>query len=606
MKEIYIDPNLDGIMRERYYQPGETTPKQMVERVALYVANAEKQYGHSDEEVMQLATQYRDIFVNRLAIPSSPFLMNAGTKVSMLSACFVMDGPCDSMDSIFDTLKLATKVWKSGGGTGFNFSHLRETGAKIDSSGGTSSGVLSFMDVYNAAGDAVKQGGRRRVANMGVLRYDHPDILKFLSYKNDHSKLNNFNISILVDDKFMHAVEVGLDYDLISPKDGKPTGVILNAREVFNRLAENNWRSAEPALLFVDAINRANPMLDYLGAIEATNPCGEIPLYGNEACNLASINLEEFIDWNGKVDWNLLEWVTRRVIRFLDASIDVNVFPDPAIEKMVKSMRRLGLGIMGLHGALIKAGYKYSSDDGRDFAETLMRHIWIYAWDESTKLAKEKGAFPLWNKSGYATAGFPVRNVAVTTIAPTGTISQILDASASGCEPIFAITYKRRMIVNGETQEVVWVNSLFKDYAIEKGFWSDDLPERIFNNRGSVRGIIPDEYAELWETAMEISPTDHVKMQVTLQKWVDNSISKTINLPPEATVQDIADAYMLGWKLGLKGMTVYRSGSREGEILSVGEKKNEAPQKAHCAECEILPTAEELAEIEAEEAAKRL
>lgn len=574
MSILTITDNLKELMKDRYYQEGEIAPQQMIRRVASHVAEGERKYGWNDEKIKLLEEEYYNTMNNRLWIPSSPFLMNAGTKVPMLSACFVVGGLEDDLESIYRAVRRQGMINKMGGGTGFNFSVLREEGAQISSTGGTSSGVMSFIELFNTNGEVIKQGGRRRSANMGILNVYHPEIIKFIDYKNDHSKLNNFNISVLVDDKFMKKVEAGEDYELVSPLTGR-TGKLLNAKEVFIKIMKNNWSSAEPALIFVDNLNKDNPMVKYLGYIVTTNPCGEVTLYGDEACNLASINLEEFIDWNGKVNYEKLRYVTRVVTRFLDTSIDVNMFPDEDIEKMVKDLRRLGIGIMSLQGALIKAGYRYSSEEGREFAEHLMEFINKEAWNMSKELAEEKGVFPLWKHSSFADKDIKVRNVACTTIAPTGTIQQILNTSSAGCEPIFAITYKRRILQVNETVETYWVNPFFKEFAKHHGFWSDDLPEKINENQGRVKGIkeIPKEYQELFETAMEIAPKDHVLMQASLQKWVDNSISKTINLPSETTVEEVAEAYMLGWKSGLKGMTVYRAGSREGEVLSVGDKK---------------------------------
>lgn len=460
-------------------------------------------------------------------------------------------------------------------GTGFNFSVLREEGSPIGSTGGTSSGVMSFMEMFNVNGEIIKQGGRRRSANMGILSVYHPEILKFIDYKNDHTKLTNFNISVLVDDAFMNKVANNEDYELISPNGNVIVGK-LNAKDVFMKIMQNNWKSAEPALIFLENLNKDNPMVNHLGNIITTNPCGEITLYGNEACNLASINLEEFVDWDGNIDWGKLRDITRLVVRFLDTSIDVNMFPDDKIDKMVKNLRRLGIGIMSLHGALIKLGIKYSSEEGREMAERLMSAVNSYAWEMSAELALEKGTFPLWIDSDFYKHDYKVRNVACSTIAPTGTIQQILNTSSSGCEPIFALAYKRNILTKDGTKETFWVNPFFKEFAQAKGFWNDNLPEKIYENRGSAKGIdeIPEEYADLFETAMEISATQHVLMQASLQKHVDNSISKTINMPPEATVEDVAEAYLLGWASGLKGMTVYRDGSRDSQVLSVGGKDN--------------------------------
>lgn len=594
MKVLAITDNLQQTMEERYYQEGETTPQQMIKRVADFVASGELQYGYTGTQARELAEEYFETMNKRLWLPSSPFLMNAGTKIPMLSACFVIGGLEDNLDSIYKCVKRQGIVNKMGGGTGFNFSTLREEGATINSTGGTSSGVMSFMELFNTNGDTIKQGGRRRSANMGILSVYHPEILKFIDYKVNLNKLNNFNISVMVDDAFMEAVVNDEYYWVVSPK-GKKKIRKLKAKEVFMKIMQNNWSSAEPAIIFVDSLNRTNPMVKHLGYIVATNPCGEIPLYGDEACNLASINLEEFVDWYGNVNWDSLRYVTRLVTRFLDTSIDVNQFPDKKISKMVKSLRRLGVGIMSLHGALIKAGLKYSSEEGRQFARQLMRFVNQESWKMSEELAIEKGVFPLWSKSEFAKTGYRVRNVACTTIAPTGTIQQIINTSSSGCEPIFALAYMREILMaDGTKKKTFWVNPFFEEYAKEKGFWTDDLPELIYNNRGRAVGInqIPIECAELFETAMEISSKDHVLMQGALQLWVDNSISKTINMPREATVDEVAEAYILGWKNGLKGMTIYREGSREG-VLTVGGSDIDEEYENSLKRGEVVPAPEE-------------
>ena len=566
-KKLTINPNIEQVMKERYYQPNETIPQEMIWRVSKFVAYGEKQYGWTDAECEELSNQYFDSMNNRKWLPSSPFLMNSGTKVPMQSACFVVGGVNDDLNDIYEAVRRQGMINKMGGGTGFNFSKLRGEGAEIKSTGGTSSGVMSFMELFNTNGDIIKQGGRRRSANIGVLDYTHPEILKYIDYKTDHSKLNNFNLSILVDDAFMHKVLNNQEYDLVSPTDDKVVKRV-NARDVFMKIVENNWKSGEPGLLFRDAINNSNPMRLQLGDIVTTNPCGEVTLYDDEACNLASINLEEFVDWDGNVNWEELKRIVRMAIRFLDTAIDVGIYPDEKIEKKVKELRRLGLGVMSLHGALIKAGYKYSSPEGRAFAEKLMQFISEKSWEQSELLAEEKGKFPLFHLSDFDRV---YRNVATTCIAPTGTIQMILDTSSSGVEPIFSFAYVRRMSgKDGVTTESRWVNPIFKEYAMQYNFWSESLIEQISDNGGRVRGVssIPHKHQEILETAMEIVPFDHVHMQSVLQKHVSNSISKTINAPQEATVSDVYDTFVLGWKLGLKGLCYYRDGSRTGQVLS--------------------------------------
>ncbi len=584
-KKLTIADNIKEIVKKRYYQQNETIPQQMIRRVADFVAQGESLYGYDQKQIKELSDKYYNTMNQKLWISSSPFLMNTGTKIPMCSACFLVGGLHDTIGDIFNTLYRVSKISKMGGGIGLNFSLLREEGSEIETTGGCSSGVLSFMELFDKSGEVIKQGGRRRAANMGILEYNHPEILKFLDYKNDHTKLNNFNISVLVDDIFMNKVLNNEEYDLVSPKDKKVVGKI-NAKEVFNKLVKNNWSSAEPALLFRNNINKDNPMKDYLGDITGVNACGEIAMYYDECCMLSSINLEEFVDWNKNVNWDLLEEITRLNIRFLDTTIDIQMYPDKDIEEKVKSLRRLGLGVMSLHGALLKAGYKYSSQEGRDFAENLMKFINEKSWGESKNLAKEKGTFPLFEHSSFIE---PVRNVGVTCIAPTGTIQQIVNTSSSGCEPAYAWAYKR--LIDGK--ETFWVNPFFEEYAKEKGFWNNKLAEKIYKNNGSVKGLkeIPKECQELFETAMEISPKDHILMQAVLQKHVTNSISKTINMPEDITEKEISDMYLLGWKSGLKGMTIYRNNSRKNQVLSVNDTKKE---KKELKRGEIIKAKDEL------------
>lgn len=563
-----INPNVRETLENQYLQPGET-PEGMLRRVANYVALAEENYmGAEDRE--KLADAYYDAMNEGLFLPSSPFLMNAGTKVPMLSACFVV-GVKDSMESIFTAIKDAAIIHKMGGGTGFDFSSLRGTGTPIRSTGGTSSGVLSFLSIFNAEAEAVKQGGRRRAANMGTLRVDHPDILEFIQCKNDKAHYMNFNLSVLVPDYFMKAVENDEEYELQDPVYG-PTGTKLKAREVFDLIVTSAWNGAEPGVIFLDTVNN-NPYTEHLGKITCTNPCGEIPLLPGEACNLASINLDNFVDDDGNMDWNKLVSVTRLVTRFLDSAIDVNAFPLESIKQAVLKTRKLGVGIMGLHGALIKMGFEYESIEGREVAAKIMSTIEEAAFIMSKDLAELKGTPEGWEGSKWAEDGVKVRNMTRITIAPTGTISMLLDASSSGCEPIFSIMYKR--LTRGI--EYTWINPLFKEIAEKSSWYNSEVEQKILDNGGVLTGIdeIPESVQRLFKTAGEISPKGHVLMQAALQEYVDNSISKTVNMPNSATVDDVKEIYMLAWKKGCKGITVYRDGSLQGVLNTIKDEKKE-------------------------------
>jgi ribonucleoside-diphosphate reductase alpha chain len=560
-----IHPNLEETMRKQYYQPGEDV-EDMLWRVARYVAGAERNYGWSEERVEKLAKEYYRTLSAGDWMCSSPFLMNAGTKTPMLSACFVL-GLEDTMESIFDTLKEAALVHKFGGGTGFDFSNLRAEGASISTTGGYSSGPLSFLTIYDAESGAVKQGGRRRAANMGALLINHPDIEKFIDAKIDKTKFNNFNFSVIVPDWFMEAVEKDLYYALLDKQ--KRVVKTIKAAEIFDKIVKNNWESGEPGILFLDNINRDNP-LRHLGDITVTNPCGEVPLLPYEACTIASLNLDNSVT-NGVVNWKWIESTTRLVVRFLDSSIDVNEFPLGKIKAGVERTRKIGLGIMGLHGMLIQLGIPYNSNEALEMTEKVISTINTIALDESVNLCKEKGKPLGWHGSYYEERGIEVRNLTRLSIAPTGTISMIVNSSSSGCEPIFAVVYERTT----RDKKYVWVNSMFEKIAKEEGFWSEELIQKIIDNNGRVTGIpeVPIKYQKLFVTAGEIDPEFHVRMQATLQKWVDNGISKTVNMPHNATIDDVKRVYMLAWKLGCKGITIYRDGSREGVLNTIKKAK---------------------------------
>ncbi len=576
------------VLAERYLVKDENlapteTPEDMIWRVAWEVASAEGRWGVKRRGVEKKAIEFYNLMVSREFLPNSPTLMNAGTGNGLqYSACFVLPVE-DSMEGIFDALKYQAIIHKTGGGTGFSFSRLRPNGSLVKTSSGTASGPVSFMRIFDASTNEVKQGGKRRGANMGIIRVDHPDILEFIHCK-EEGGITNFNISVAITDKFIDAYYKDGDYELISPKTKEVTGT-LSARRVFDEIADGAWRSGDPGLIFIDRINAgtANPV-PALGPIESTNPCGEQPLYPYDACNLGSIFLTYFVkDNEGKkeVDWTKLKKTTHQAVRFLDDVIEVNPYPLQQVRKTVFNTRRIGLGIGGWADMLISLGIPYDSDEAMKLAEKIMKTVEVEAVDESRELAKERGPFLLWPVSIYREEA-PRRNSTVTTIAPTGTISIIAGAS-SGIEPMFAIAYQHIVHDKHLDRKMSFVNPEFEKVARMRGFWSEELMAKVAE-KGVVRDIpeIPEDVRRTFGTAHEVDIEWHIKTQSTFQKYTENAVSKTINLRHDATVDDVKKAYLLAWETNCKGITIFRDGSKSEQVLNLGvnEKakvKDEAP-----------------------------
>ncbi|MFH1701085.1 MAG: vitamin B12-dependent ribonucleotide reductase [Candidatus Zixiibacteriota bacterium] len=586
------------------------TPEGLFRRVARTISAPDQMYGATQEEIKKTEDTFYDLMANLEFMPNSPTLMNAGRPLGQLSACFVLPID-DSMESIFTTVKNTALIHKSGGGTGFAFSRLRPANSVVASTSGVASGPISFMKVINAATEAVKQGGTRRGANMGVLRVDHPDIEGFINCKDDLSELTNFNISVAITDAFMYAVESNSEYDLIDPRTEKPfvrDGQIvrLMAREVFDQIVDHAHSTGEPGVMFIDQMNSENPV-SQVGLYESTNPCGEQPLLPYESCNLGSINLFKMLRavvdpdnthsmYRYEVDWEKLDETVCKAVHFLDNVIDANRYPLPEIDAMTKSNRKIGLGVMGWADMLIMMGIKYDSPDAFDLAEKIMTRINYIGHEESKKLSAQRGRFPLWERSEYYQngQGNEIRNSTVTTIAPTGTIS-IISSCSSGIEPLFAVSYVRNVMDN---TKLIEVNPIFEKMARERGFYSEELMERIAET-GSIQEFdeIPRDIKDIFITSHDVAPTDHVRMQAVWQKYTDNAVSKTINLPHEATIEDVREAYLTAFKLGCKGVTVYRDGCRANQVLSTGntdkkDKESEQPMSKKTAK--ILNRPEDL------------
>ena len=569
--------NAKTVLERRYLAKDENgniveTIEELFHRVASTIAKADAAYGSGEEDIAKLEERFYNMMTEREFMPNSPTLMNAGRPLGQLSACFVLPIE-DSMADIFDTVKYAALVHQSGGGTGFSFSRLRQEGSIVHSTGGVASGPVSFMKVFNAATEAVKQGGTRRGANMGMLRVDHPDILKFIDCKENNNEINNFNISVAITDKFMKAVEDGAEYELIAPNSKEAIGT-LDARTVFDKIVDAAWRNGEPGVVFIDEMNRYNPT-PALGEIESTNPCGEQPLLPYEACNLGSINLGLCVaedDGIPTIDYERIARIVRDSVHFLDNVIDVNHYPLPIIDKNTRLTRKIGLGVMGFADMLLKLGVPYNSVEAEKAAEEVMSLIQSEGRTASAELAEKRGVFPAWRDSVFGEEGFAVRNATVTTIAPTGTISIIADASG-GCEPMFAYAFTKN-VMDGD--KLLVCNDLLVEKLKEAGVYSDALMHRIAEE-GTLAHIpeIPEEIRRVFVCAHDITPEWHIRIQAAFQKYTDNAVSKTINFPNSATREEVKEAYLLAYRLGCKGTTVYRDGSRDSQVLTTGVKKEE-------------------------------
>jgi len=567
--DLKFDVNALRVLQERYLlrdREGKIieTPTQLFRRVAKAIASVEKHY----DKRMEYEKRFFSMMSNLEFLPNSPTLMNAGVKHGQLSACFVLPVE-DSLKSIFSTLENAAFIQQTGGGTGFNFSHIRPKGDIVNSTKGVASGPVSFMKIYDETTETIKQGGKRRGANMGILHISHPDIVEFITVKQRQKEMSNFNISVGVDDKFIRAVLKNKDYDLINPRTRKVVETI-NANLLFDLICNSAWKTGDPGIVFLDEINRKN-QVPGLGKIESTNPCGEVPLFPYESCNLGSINLTKVVH-RKKINWNRLERLVRDSIRFLDNVIDANVYPFEELHRMAKSNRRIGLGVMGFAEMLILLDVSYESPESLKIASKLMKFINKTAHSESSILGNERGNFPNFHKSVWKKKKGFMRNCALTTIAPTGTIS-IIAGCSSGIEPLFAIAFMREVLSGKHLFEV---NRIFEKMAIEEGFHSEELMRKIASSGSVGRMKVPGRIKKLFKTALEISPEHHIKIQSAFQRYTDNAVSKTINLPKNATEKEVKNAYLLAFKSRCKGITVYRYGSKPEQVLYLGKGKKMA------------------------------
>ena len=567
LERRYLIKNGEGVVIE--------TVEELFRRVAGAIAVSDRRYDEN-ADCEALADSFYRMMTNLEFLPNSPTLMNAGRPLGQLSACFVLPVE-DTMEGIFETIKQAALIHKSGGGTGFSFSRLRPCGSAVNSTGGVASGPISFMKVFNMATEAVKQGGTRRGANMGILRVDHPDIMEFIHCKTNNKEITNFNISVGLTEKFMNAVEAGKDYELVDPHGGRVTGT-LNAREVFECIVDAAWHNGEPGIIFLDRLNRDN-VVPKAGEIESTNPCGEQPLLPYESCNLGSINLTKMLrEENGvySFDWDKLKATAKKAVHFLDNVIDANKYPLKEIDFMTKQTRKVGLGVMGWADALLRLKIPYNSEQAVRLAETVMRAVTEAGREESRELAKARGTFPLFQESTLDQE-LPQRNATVTTIAPTGTLS-LLASCSSGVEPIFGYVYIRNIM---DGTEMIEVNPSLREVLEERGLYSDELMKKIAK-QGSLEGIeeSPEEIRRVFVSAHEVSPEFHIRMQAAFQRHTDNAVSKTVNFCNSATREEVAEVYKLAFRLGCKGVTIYRDGSRSEQVLNIGKVKKDGQEES--------------------------
>ncbi|RPA70361.1 adenosylcobalamin-dependent ribonucleoside-diphosphate reductase [Cyclobacteriaceae bacterium YHN15] len=556
LQERYLLKDKNGALRE--------SPEEMFHRVARSVSKAELNWGTAEDHTKWEKT-FLDLMSNLIFLPNSPTLMNAGTPNSQLSACFVLPVE-DSLSGIFETLKTAALVHQKGGGTGFNFSHLRPAGDRLSHLGGSASGPVSFITLYDFATEQVKQGGKRRGANMGILNVDHPDILEFVRLRVNGKPLQNFNLSVGVSNAFMQAVEKDADWELIHPNSRKPIRE-LRAGLIWEAIIQGAWESGNPGMIFLDTINESNPMIS-MGEIEATNPCGEVPLLDFEACNLGSINLSKFIK-RGLVDWDFLRDSVHTAIRFLDNVIEVNKYPDKKIRKATIGNRKIGLGVMGWAEMLIQMNISYDSEEAVDLAKKVMKFIQEESTLASSKLAEERGNFENWEKSIFC-PDKKMRNATRNSIAPTGTIS-ILANTSSSIEPLFALAFQRRKVLDGQT--LTSINDLFLQKLKEGGLFSQEILDQVIAD-GTCNQVekLPERFRSVFKTALEIEPEWHLKHQIAFQQFTDNAVSKTVNLPKSATPEDIAEIYKMAWKWKAKGITVFRNDTGREQVLFKGIK----------------------------------
>lgn len=579
-ESMKISKNAMLVLEKRYLAKDKNgnlveTVEDLFKRVAKAIASADKNYG-SNYNVKETEKEFYNLMTNLEFLPNSPTLMNAGRPLGQLSACFVLPVE-DSIEGIFTAIKQAALIHQSGGGTGFSFSRLRSTGSTVNSTGGVASGPVSFIRVFNSATEAIKQGGTRRGANMGILRIDHPDILQFLNCKSNTSEINNFNLSVGITEKFMQAVYDNKDYNLIDPHTKEIKGS-LSAKKVFDLIVKNAWQNGEPGIVFLDRLNKDN-VVPTLGEIESTNPCGEQPLLPYESCNLGSINLVKMLKHTDKgyvIDYDKLKKTVNLAVHFLDNVIDVNKYPLENIAKMTRSTRKIGLGIMGFADMLLMMNIAYSSQEAVELGESLMKFINEQGHKASEELAKVRGAFPLFNESIYKDKT-PIRNATVTTIAPTGTLSIIAGVS-SGIEPVFAYAYIRNIM---DKTHMIEINPVLKNKLESLNILSDELMKKIATS-GTLKNIkeLPNEIKNVFLSSHDITPKSHVKMQAAFQKHTDNAVSKTVNFQNSATLKDVEEVYNLAFELGCKGTTIYRDGSRESQVLNIGKVKEEKAESA--------------------------